>query len=47
MKYKVSIYSGTFEDSKFEFGNTTDEMPKTISWIKAPGFATIEMIENG
>ena len=46
MKYLVKIYSGTYEDSEFEFGSVMDELPKTISWLKAPGYATIEMVEE-
>jgi len=46
MGYKIKIYSGTAEDHEFEFGSTMDKLPKTISWIKAPGFAMIEVVKN-
>lgn len=40
--YIVKIYSGIFEDSKLEYETQTKGVPKTISWLKSPGFATIE-----
>jgi len=43
--YIVKIYSGTPEDHEFEFGPIMTEMPKTISWIKSPGYATIEKVK--
>ena len=43
--YIVKIYSGTVEDNEFEFGSIMKSMPKTISWVKAPGFATIEKVK--
>ena len=45
-EYIVKIYSGTFEDHEFEFGSIMKEMPKTISWLKAPGYATIEKVKE-
>ena len=44
--YIVKIYSGTLEDHEFEFGSIMKEMPKTISWIKSPGYATIEKVKE-
>jgi len=42
MKYIVKIYTGTFEDHKLAFESSMKKMPKTIQWVTAPGFATIE-----
>ncbi len=45
-KYEIKIYSGTLEDSTFEFETITKGFPKTIQWIKAPGYATIERVKK-
>ena len=44
-QYIVRIYSGIFEDSTFEYGSIMKGFPKTIYWVKAPGYATIEECE--
>jgi hypothetical protein len=44
--YVVKIYSGTYEDKEFEFGSVMKELPKVITWLKAPGFATIERVKE-
>jgi hypothetical protein len=46
MKYLVRIYSGTPEDNELEFGSYMPKFPKTITWLKAPGFATIEKVKE-
>ena len=44
--YIVKIYSGTLEDHEFEYGSIMKERPQTITWIKSPGYATIEKVKE-
>jgi len=45
-EYEVKIYSGIPENSTFEFGTIIKGFPKTIQWIKSPGYATIERVKR-
>lgn len=44
-EYVVKIYSGITEDNNLEFETTIKGYPKTIFWVKSPGFATIEKVK--